>query len=389
MKKILIIISLLIPILNYAQTIQNINRIDSNVITNNIVNIDSIIFPSGGTQMKLILNNAIPYVHSIQDINNVTFELNEDITSLVCDSSSLPPCLLIANNLPISWNYFSVPYTGGNGASYNTQTITSTGVFGLTATLGGGNFATGAGTLNYKISGTPSSSGIANFLLSIGGQTCSISINVINAFCDNGPTAVVDVINPITGKIWMDRNLGATQVANSSIDVNSFGDTYQWGRGSDGHQCRTSPITYTISSTDQPSNGDFIVTYFQGASDNWFNYQNPNLWQGVNGINNPCPTGYRLPTAIELDTERLSWISNDGTGAFASPLKLPLAGFRVTIYEGEFSSAGSIARAGCEGFYWSSTTFNNSSSSLYISSSNTQIFDSYRIHGISVRCIKN
>jgi len=33
----------------------------------------------------------------------------------------------------------------------------------------------------------------------------------------------------------MDRNLGATQVATSSTDENSYGDLYQWGRRADGH----------------------------------------------------------------------------------------------------------------------------------------------------------
>ena len=56
----------------------------------------------------------------------------------------------------------------------------------------------------------------------------------------------------------MDRNLGATQAATSSTDVDAYGDLYQWGRFSDGHQCRTSATTATLSSIDQPAHGDFI-----------------------------------------------------------------------------------------------------------------------------------
>ncbi|MFZ1451482.1 MAG: hypothetical protein WAT20_02205, partial [Ferruginibacter sp.] len=55
-----------------------------------------------------------------------------------------------------------------------------------------------------------------------------------------GPT---DVFNPITGKIWMDRNLGASRVATSSTDDLAYGDLYQWGRLTDGHQNRTSGTT--------------------------------------------------------------------------------------------------------------------------------------------------
>jgi hypothetical protein len=39
-----------------------------------------------------------------------------------------------------------------------------------------------------------------------------------SVFCDNGPTEIVDVVNPVTGKTWMDRNLGAQRAAISSTD---------------------------------------------------------------------------------------------------------------------------------------------------------------------------
>ena len=141
----------------------------------------------------------------------------------------------------------------------------------------------------------------------------------------------------------MDRNLGATQVAASSADANSYGDLYQWGRRSDGHQCRTSPTTTTLSSTDQPTHGNFILA--PNSPFDWRSPQNTNLWQGVNGTNNPCPSGYRLPTETELNAERLSWSSQNSSGAFASPLKLPVAGFRV-------SSNGSLFNVGIYGYYW-------------------------------------
>ena len=71
-------------------------------------------------------------------------------------------------------------------------------------------------------------------------------------------TKIVTVTSK-TGKIWMDRNLGATQVASSTTDVAAFGDLYQWGRGSDGHQIRTSSTTSTLSSTDKTANSNFIL----------------------------------------------------------------------------------------------------------------------------------
>ena len=73
----------------------------------------------------------------------------------------------------------TVPYTGGNGVTYSAgSAISSTGVTGLTATLSAGTLASGAGNLTYAISGTPTSSGTAAFAISLGGQSCSLSLTV-------------------------------------------------------------------------------------------------------------------------------------------------------------------------------------------------------------------
>jgi len=182
------------------------------------------------------------------------------------------------------------------------------------------------------------------------------------------------------GKIWLDRNLGATQVATSSTDAASYGDLYQWGRGTDGHQIRTSTTTSTLSGTDAPGNANFILAPVSPYD--WRSPQNTNLWQGVNGVNNPCPTGYRLPTNAELDAERASWSSNDPAGAYASPLKFTVAGTR-SGYNNLFNNVGSSVD------YWSSTVDRTYSGSLYISSDNTGMNSDNRVHGHSVRCIKD
>jgi hypothetical protein len=198
-------------------------------------------------------------------------------------------------------------------------------------------------------------------------------------FC-NGPTAIVDVTNPATGKIWMDRNLGATQAATSSTDSNAYGDLYQWGRRSDGHQCRTSPTTSTLSSVDQPANGSFILAL--NPPYDWRSPQNNNLWQGVNGVNNPCPSGYRLPTELELEAEFTSWSINNSAGAFASPLKLPVAGFFDC-------STGALISVGAGGYYRCSTVSGTYALYLRFISSNAFMLSSGRADRLSVRCIKD
>jgi uncharacterized protein (TIGR02145 family) len=201
-----------------------------------------------------------------------------------------------------------------------------------------------------------------------------------SVFCASGPTVIVDVTNPTTGRIWMDRNLGAIQVAIDTTDTLSYGDLYQWGRRSDGHQCRTSPTISALSSMDQPGNGSFILA--PNSPFDWRSPQNNNLWQGVNGVNNPCPSGYRLPTQAELETERLSWSSNNAQGAFASALKLPMAGYRS-------NSNGSLYDVGTFGFYWSSKVSGFYSDYLSVNSSNAIMFNYFRAYGFSVRCIKD
>jgi uncharacterized protein (TIGR02145 family) len=195
-----------------------------------------------------------------------------------------------------------------------------------------------------------------------------------------GATSTAIVTNPTTGKIWMDRNLGATQVATSSTDIASYGDYYQWGRAADGHQISTSPTTTTLSSTDTPGHGDFIT--INSVPNDWRNPQNNTLWQGVNAVNNPCPSGYRLPTDLEWDAERLSWSSNNAAGAFASPLKLPVAGNRD-------HNSGLLGSVGAGGLYWSSTVSSYQSIRLYFDSSTANVGTGLRAYGRSVRCLKN
>ena len=190
------------------------------------------------------------------------------------------------------------------------------------------------------------------------------------------------ITNPTTGKTWMDRNLGATQVAASSIDAAAYGDLYQWGRGADGHQLRNSPTTTTLSSSDQPGNGNFILV--PNDPNDWRSPQNNNLWQGVNGVNNPCPSGYRLPTSTELDAERSSWGNNyfNAAGAFNS-LKLPLAGYRKY-------SDGLLDNVGTVGYYWNSTINGTNSRSLFFNSTLLSVSSfERRAEGNSVRCIMN
>jgi hypothetical protein len=93
------------------------------------------------------------------------------------DASSLRTTGAQFNGYQVSGSSY-VSYTGGNGGSHNGQTVSSTGVTGLTATLSAGNFAAGDGTLIYTLTGSPSGIGTASFSLNIGGQTATLAVQV-------------------------------------------------------------------------------------------------------------------------------------------------------------------------------------------------------------------
>ena len=293
------------------------------------------------------------------------------ITGLTCGGATNNG--ILEANISASGVTSVVPYTGGNGGFHNGQTVASTGVTGLTATVTAGIFANGNGSLTYSITGVPSigNTGTASFTLNIGGRNCVLTRSVN---CSNGSTVVVDVTNPTTGKTWMDRNLGAYQVATTNMDFAGFGDQYQWGRLRDGHQCRISGVTATLSTTDVPGHGNFITT--SANPHDWRNPANTNLWQGVSGINNPCPSGYRLPTSAEWTAEHTTWPTQNQTGAFNSVLKLPGTGFR--------NINGSIVGIGNDNNYWSSNPW------VGIGFANgVGVGGQVSAYGFSVRCIKN
>jgi hypothetical protein len=264
--------------------------------------------------------------------------------------------------------------TSPNPTIANSTTSNGTGIGTFTSNLTGLVAGTTYYVRAYATNGSGTSYGNQVSLVAVNPQPAYASGSV---FCTGNPTLVVDVTNPTTGKTWMDRNLGATQVATSSTDAAAYGDLYQWGRGSDGHQCRTSATTTTLSATDQPGNSLFIISPL--VPNDWRVTQNNTLWLGVNGINNPCPAGYRLPTDVEMENERLTWSANTSVGAFNSPLKITMTGYRQESI---------VFNAGIVGNYWTLGINGTSIRNLNFSPSGAGLSLAFRSYGMTVRCIK-
>lgn len=203
-------------------------------------------------------------------------------------------------------------------------------------------------------------------------------------------TPITAVINPVTGKTWMDRNLGSSFAATHATDSTAFGSLFQWGRLADGHQCInrftsdgvvTSATTDTLSSLDIPGHPLFIMV--DNPPNDWRSPHNTFLWNGLQAANNPCPSLYRIPTQAEWNEERLSWSSNNAAGAFNSPLKLVLSGFRNR-------TDANLVNVGLFGYYWSSSASSAANSHfLLVNNFDAFMASNNRAFGMAVRCIKN
>lgn len=210
------------------------------------------------------------------------------------------------------------------------------------------------------------------------------------------------VVSPLTGRTWMSFNLGATRFpATGQTDALNYGDLYQWGRGNDGHQSLKgtlqAPQLYTgtlPSAYNDPLMTTIGSKFIATTGSDWLSTNYDGAWQGVDGINNPCPSGFRVPSRLEWNAE-LNFTTVPG--AYSSFLKLTVGGRRTN------SITGAMERTS-EGFYWTSTVFgvigqfpdytkfsNSYQLGLYAAGSprvNTTT-SSPRSMGLAVRCIKD
>ncbi len=307
-------------------------------------------------------------------VYNGTSWMNLSVTSGSAATPNAPTNVVATASDAEASVAFTIPSSNG-GSTITGYTVTSTP----------GNI-TGTGTSSpIVVTGLTNGTSYTFTVIatnSIGNSTAS-SASIAVSPVATVVTPSYSEVTSSTGRIWMDRNLGATQVATSGNDTAAYGDLYQWGRGTDGHQIRTSNTTSTISATDSPGHGNFILGDFANNNgSDWRATQNNNLWQGINGTNNPCPNGFRLPTEAEWTAEKATWSSFDATGAFSSALKLPLNGQRI-------DGTGQLMEVGTVGYYWTSTVSGSDARGIGFMNGGGGIMSKTRTAAHAVRCIKN
>jgi uncharacterized protein (TIGR02145 family) len=307
------------------------------------------------------------------------------IASLDCASATNYE-ILTADIVASSVNSI-ISYTGGNGGKYNVQSIVSTGVTGLTATLSEGIFKNGSGSLTFIISGTPSTTGTASFAISIGGKTCALE-RIVGGYGEN--------ITDIEGNTYKTVYIGVQHWMAENLKVSMYND------GSDISNGNSPPYIAWSSRT----NGAWC--YYNNSDLNNPKYGKLYNWYAVspttNGNKNVCPSGWHVPSVNEyiLLTDYLGGSINAGSKmkeiGTTSWSSLNTDATNLSLFTGIPGGIrgenGYYESIGDSGFWWLSNESGNPTSHalfFYLNrgSDYAGVLDYPKARGFSVRCLKD
>ena len=324
-----------------------------------------------------------------------------------------------------------ISYTGGNGNAHIGQSMASTGVTGLTATLASGSFATGAGTLTYTITGTPADSGTASFAINIGGQTCTLTRTIDY----NNNTYIVGYTGAPT--VCASDTISATSCSDvSGATANddagtTLGTEYNWTGATTSGMANTSttralvdisgqcwmrynmdtiPSTYspspTWSSTDVGWSGYYTGGPYtnEGLLYQWSAAMNGSTAERAQGV---CPTNWHVPSDCEwmyLESNLGMSTADQGissswrnSGSVGSKLSTATSsgnnnsGFTALLAGGRYHNNVFGARGTLGGWWSSSETSASVAQGRHLLSSQAGVYRyiSSKAGGFSVRCLKD
>ena len=180
------------------------------------------------------------------------------------------------------------------------------------------------------------------------------------------------IISPHTGRIWLDRNVGALRSCNMLKDTACFGGYYQWGRGTDGHEDPTSATRDSRIITGTK----FVIGFSDWTESDSQGINRKAIWDRTDG-SSVCPVDFRIPSSPEF-------IAEDSLNF----LNLPASGRRLEtgLYQPDIGDNSEY------GYLWTNSPRADGTNAHYVVHKldffNT-ITHGLRSKGYNIRCIKD
>lgn len=264
--------------------------------------------------------------------------------------------------------------------------------------------------------------------VAVGGVSESCTVKVVSLpYLATATADYVDEYGVNHGKgiaigstVWAPVNCGykAATIDGANPDKGfPYGKLYQWGRKyGQGYSADSDsePSIYSGSVTYEIGQNKSMGGYFfkcESDPSDWIDIPDDSMWNSgtedapVKTGNDPCPSGWRVPTYSELNvliTDHSDWpTTNDGQigyyysgvltttvydthplGEDKPQVFLPAAGYRN-------GKSGRATERDKEAFYWSSRPSNNNTSHLlFFGQYNVEMRNYSRADGYTVRCVQ-
>lgn len=360
---------------------------------------DSIINPSVGLIVYCLdcgERGEMQYYDGLQ-WRSMNMGVGSSSVSLNCDSSKNVGTL-IAGVLSGGVNS-TLTYLKGNGMSYEAQSIPSTGVLGLTATLESGTLSLDSGSVTFGINGIPLTPGIASFSVRLGrGKSCllKIPVNEDNSGLPScgGASAVhntafkngfmIDIDGNIYKTIiigtkeWMAENLKVSRYKNGDI-IPLVTDGNTW-------------LNTVTAASCWYNNDSAAYNCPYGKLYNFYVAEDP---RGV------CPTGWHVPSDAEFSS-LMTYLGGSniaagkmksvGTQFWVSPNTGADNSAGFSVLPGGYRSGNTFGLIGTDTQLWSSTFLNATSAWNYALSNSRVVLSrgaTSKKDGYSIRCIRD